>query len=211
MFALIGTAASRSEAREEFPLKGLMSLSVMKGIFVRGAAVMCAVILFPLILNSSPAQARMQDERGAFERVAGQDAGGPDDRRRSLMQRLNLAREQIERIKAIREENKEEWRATRQRLRQAQRALDDAIYSDSADEAVIEARSQEVASAQTALVRMRAMTELKIRRVLTREQLNTLRSLRQQRAAERRRRLPSEDQQGRPRWRRGEPFRGQRP
>ena len=108
---------------------------------------------------------------------------------RGLRERLNLLPDQIEQIKAIREQNREQWRAARQRAHQAQRALDEAIYSDNADEALIETRTREVADAQTAMVRMRALTELKIRRILTPEQLNTLRALRQQRAAERERRM----------------------
>ena len=115
--------------------------------------------------------------------------GGHGDRFQGLKERLNLSSDQIQQIKAIREQNNQQWRAARQRLRQAQRALDEAIYSDNADEALIETHTREVAEAQTALMRMRALTELKIRRVLTQEQLNALRTLRQQRAAEREQRL----------------------
>jgi hypothetical protein len=50
---------------------------------------------------------------------------------------------------------------------------------------LIEERAREVGAAQAAVARMRAVTELKIRRVMTPEQLNTLRTMRAQaRAAE---------------------------
>ena len=69
-------------------------------------------------------------------------------------------------------------RALNQRLNQARRALDEAIYSDAVDEALIEQRARDVAEAQAALVRLRAQTELRVRRVLTPEQLQTFRRLR---------------------------------
>lgn len=104
---------------------------------------------------------------------------------------LNLAPEQVREIRAIRRANRLEWQAARRRVREALGALDQAIYSDGASEAVIEQRSREVAEAQAAEVHLRAMTELSIRRVLTPEQLDTFRKVRNQhrlRAAEERRR-----------------------
>ena len=76
------------------------------------------------------------------------------------------------------------------RLNQARRALDEAIYADALDEALVEQRAREVAEAQAAVVRNRAQTELRVRRVLTPEQLQTFRDLRfrarQQKRIERR-------------------------
>jgi preprotein translocase subunit SecD len=59
-------------------------------------------------------------------------------------------------------------------------ALDEAIESENATEALVEQRSQELAEAQAAVTRLRAVTELRIRRVLTPEQLSKLRALKQQ-------------------------------
>lgn len=97
-----------------------------------------------------------------------------------LIRRLNLTPEQIKSIREIREQNAEEFRQNRQRLMRAQRGLDEAIYADNVEEADIEARAREVATAQTAVARHRALTELRIRRVLTSEQLNLLRRFRQE-------------------------------
>lgn len=99
---------------------------------------------------------------------------------------LGLTPDQRAKIRAIRERNKEERQLTTERLRNAQQALDEAIYADDASEAVVEERARELAAAQTANMRLRALTELSIRRVLTPEQLNALRALRL-RQAERRR------------------------
>lgn len=96
------------------------------------------------------------------------------------IRQLNLTAEQVEKIRAIREQNKDERFALNQRLRRAQLALDDAIQADNSSEASIEQRAHELADAQAAATRMRAITEIRIRRVLTPEQLTKLRALRQQ-------------------------------
>ena len=96
------------------------------------------------------------------------------------IRQLNLTADQVEKIRAIREQNKDERFALNQRLRRAQRALDDAIQADNSSEALIEERAHELADAQAAATRMRAITEIRIRRVLTPEQLIKLRALRQQ-------------------------------
>jgi hypothetical protein len=57
-------------------------------------------------------------------------------------------------------------------------ALEDALDADYPNEALIEQRVKEVAEAQVAQVRMRALQEVRIRRVLTPAQQATLRELR---------------------------------
>jgi Spy/CpxP family protein refolding chaperone len=96
---------------------------------------------------------------------------------------LKLTPDQLEKIRAITEQNRVEGQPIRRRVNQAQRALEEAIYSDNVNESEIEQRARELAEAQAAQVRMRAMTELSIRRVLTPEQLNTFRAIRQEQAA----------------------------
>jgi Spy/CpxP family protein refolding chaperone len=127
---------------------------------------------------------------GAGARAQGGDTPQPNEveRRQNMRNRgrrdplraLNLTVDQLQQIRAIREESKDEWRAIRERLAQAYSALDDAIYSDNVNEALIAERAREVGVAQAAVARMRSLTELKIRRVLTPEQLNTLRTMRRE-------------------------------
>ena len=92
---------------------------------------------------------------------------------------LNLSPEQRERIRAIREQMRDERAAINQRLRETNRALQEELDSDNPNDAVVEQRLRDVAEAQAASTRMRVMTEMKVRRVLTREQIATLRTLRQ--------------------------------
>ncbi|HEU4477896.1 MAG TPA: Spy/CpxP family protein refolding chaperone, partial [Pyrinomonadaceae bacterium] len=92
---------------------------------------------------------------------------------------LNLSPEQRERIRAIREETRGERAAINQRLRETNWALEEVLDSDNPSEAVVEKHLRDVAEAQAASLRMRIATEMKVRRVLTPDQLTTLRTLRQ--------------------------------
>lgn len=131
------------------------------------------LLLFPLCLK---ADAQEQDEPQARRQASPQQpAPGLN-----LMQRLNLTREQRQQLREIRRQSDAELRADTRRVRLARRALDEAIYADAVDDALIEQRARELSTAQTALVHLRATTELKVRRILTDEQLRLFRNLRQQ-------------------------------
>lgn len=99
---------------------------------------------------------------------------------------LNLTPDQIQKIRTINAELKEQRQAAIQRLRQAQRALNEAIESQTPNEALIDQRSQEVAEAQAATIRIRSLTEARVLQVLTPEQRIRLREMRQRNQALRR-------------------------
>jgi Spy/CpxP family protein refolding chaperone len=105
------------------------------------------------------------------------------------IQQLNLTPEQREQIRSIRENNRADRAAINEQLREANRALEEALNSDNPDEALVEQRLRSVAEAQAASTRMRVLTEIRIRRVLTLEQRNILRSLQQQARESRRERM----------------------
>lgn len=144
----------------------------------------CALsLLFIIFVNAQAwaqggdaAQEEQQQQNDATASPGARDGG----RRVDPLRALNLSPDQLREIRAIREQNREEWRAVRLRLAEAHRALDEAVYADQINENLIEERAREVGAAQAAVARMRAITELKIRRVMTPEQLNTLRAMRQQ-------------------------------
>ena len=92
---------------------------------------------------------------------------------------LNLSPEQRERIRAIREEQRDERAAVNQRLRETNRALEQVLDSENPSDAEIERHLRDIAAAQAASLRMRVATEMKVRKVLTPDQLATLRALRQ--------------------------------
>ena len=107
---------------------------------------------------------------------------------------LNLTPEQREKIRGIREEMREERATINLRLRETNRALEEALDSDNPNDATVEKLIRELAEAQAASLHMRISTEIKVRRVLTPEQLATLRALRQNaRDARRGRQLEKND------------------
>lgn len=149
----------------------------MKTMTRRPLAAACGFAFALLFTPATGARAQNPPAAPAQEGAAAQ--ANPNDPVSLLMQ-LNLSPDQIAQMRAIQSENGPQARVLNQRLNQARRALDEAIYSDEVDEALIEQRAREVAEAQAALVRLRAQTELRVRRVLTPEQLQTFRQLRRQ-------------------------------
>jgi len=101
---------------------------------------------------------------------------------------LGLTPAQIQSIRAINLELKDERQAAGMKLRQAQRALTDAIESPTPNESLIEQRSREVAAAQANTIRLRSLTEARILQILTPEQRTRLREMRQRNLALRRER-----------------------
>jgi Spy/CpxP family protein refolding chaperone len=108
------------------------------------------------------------------------------------VRQLNLTAEQREQIRSIREQSKSERAAINQRVAEANRALETALDGENPDEALVEQRVRDVAAAQAAAMRMRILTEVRIRRVLTPEQRVLLRSLQRQAKEMRRDRLQNE-------------------
>ena len=149
----------------------------LKNLFTveRLAVVFCglALLLFPLCATAG---AQEPNEPEAPQQASPQNPA----RALNLMQRLNLTPEQRRQLREIRRQSEPELRDLARRLRLARRALDEAIYGSAADEALVEQRSRELAVLQNLLAHHRALTELKVRRVLTDEQLRLFRRLRQE-------------------------------
>lgn len=168
----------------------------MKLIKVETARGVIILTLFLLLLAFTPPLALGQEETGPPPPGQGdQWRPNPED---DLVRRLNLTPDQIDRIREIRERNREARRAIGERIREARMALDRAIYMENADESVIERRASALAEAQAAQIRLQAMTELGIRRILTPEQLETFRALRQRAERDRRDRRRFGDGRGMP-------------
>jgi Spy/CpxP family protein refolding chaperone len=98
----------------------------------------------------------------------------------ALLRRLNLTPEQVGQLRAIRQQHQLEARPLLRRLNQARRALDEAIYADGLNEELIRERSREVAEAQAAVLRLNTLVEVRVRRILTAEQLQRFRDLRRE-------------------------------
>jgi Spy/CpxP family protein refolding chaperone len=112
------------------------------------------------------------------------DLQGPDDRRGdgrpNLLAELNLTPEQVQQIRQFNIERRPQMQAAQRRHREANLALDAAIYADTVNEAEVQARLRELQAAQAELARLRFESELAIRKVLTPEQLTKFREIRRQ-------------------------------
>ena len=106
--------------------------------------------------------------------------GYAQDAPADTIEQLRLTPEQRQKIRMVFEETKLERQRINRRLREANVALDQALDVEPTDQNLIEQRLNELAAAQSAQMRMRIQTELKIRRELLPEQLATLRQLRLQ-------------------------------
>jgi Spy/CpxP family protein refolding chaperone len=102
------------------------------------------------------------------------------EKRPQLIQQLDLSPEQIQKIRGIHRETREQMRAATQRLQQARRDLDAAIYAEESTASEVEQRSKALSDAQTEVTKLRAKTEFRIRQILTPEQLIRFRELRKQ-------------------------------
>ena len=95
---------------------------------------------------------------------------------------LGLTQDQIQKIRLINSELRDQRQQAGLRLRQARRALADAVESPTPDEALISQRSREMAEAQATTIRLRSLTEARILQVLTPDQRIRLREVQRNRA-----------------------------
>jgi Spy/CpxP family protein refolding chaperone len=102
------------------------------------------------------------------------------DRPFKIFQELGLSREQIQQIRRINQERKPIMQNAQRNWRQANRALDLAIYADDSTEEQVKELTKQAQIAQSELLKERTLTEFLIRKVLTAEQLVKFRELREQ-------------------------------
>lgn len=105
---------------------------------------------------------------------------GDRGRRPNLLAELGLSPEQRQQIRRLNADKKLIVRDAQQRLREANRNLDRAIYADNVNEAEVQARLKDVQTAQAELIKIRFTNELAVRKILTGEQIAKFRALRQQ-------------------------------
>lgn len=96
-----------------------------------------------------------------------------------LLQELGLTQQQIQQIRRINAARRPIMQAAQQKSRQANRNLDAAIYADEPNEELVKERTKEASLAQTEVIKERTITEFMIRKVLTPEQLQKFRELRE--------------------------------
>lgn len=131
-----------------------------------------AVFAAFMVIGVSAQSATPSPSRENQSRPQGQD-------RRNLFRELGLTKEQRDQIRELRMSDREEVFAAQQKLREANKALDIAIYADSLNEQMIELRISERNQAQAEVNRLKTMSELNLRKLLTPEQLSKFREIRE--------------------------------
>lgn len=140
-----------------------------------------------LLLAGAFAQAKAQTPAAPQNPVQAEQAQpGQANQIPNLQEALNLTPAQIQKWRAINAELKDEQQAANQRLRQARRALADAIESPTPNEELIKQRAHELSEAQAATTQLQALKEARVLQVLTPEQRIRLREMRQRNQALRR-------------------------
>lgn len=104
----------------------------------------------------------------------------------ALIDQLNLTPDQIQKWRAVNQNLKSDQQAATMRLRQARRALADAVEAPSPNEEVIKQRAHEVSEAQASIIQLQALREARMLQILTPEQRIKLREIRQRQQALRR-------------------------
>lgn len=177
----------------------------MKKIHIYGLLFIAVITLFtvPAFAQVGPPPEEMRDGPPPPDGPRGR--GGD---RGKMLRDLGLSREQLQQIRKMNQERKPVMDAAHRRMAEANKALDQAIYADTLNEAEIESRLKEVHAAQNELNRLRYMNELQVRKVLTPEQLVKFREMREKferirenirdRVEDRRQSPPRDGQPGRP-------------
>lgn len=116
--------------------------------------------------------------------ASAQDAPAPErefaaDARPNLLKELGLSPDQVRRIRRTNQARRPLMEVAGQRLRDANRALDMAIYTDTLDENDVAARLRELQLAQAEVAKIRYQGELALRKVLSPEQLVKFREIRE--------------------------------
>ena len=163
---------SARESRQDKTMKTKTRLSV--------SSTIAAVVL---ILAGTIAGAQTPQPQNSPETVQAQQQQNAQANAAANLRMLNLTPDQIQRIRDINLELKDQRQTAAMKLRQAQRALAEAVESPTPDEAVIAQRSREVAEAQSNTIRLRSVTEARVLQVLTPEQRTRLKEIRQQNLA----------------------------
>ena len=97
--------------------------------------------------------------------------------RQQIMREIGITQDQQVRIREILRSHEDERIASNRRLREARRALDQAVMNSQFDEGLIQRRSEDLAAAQVSHTKLQAKIRTDVRRVLTTDQVNKFNQL----------------------------------
>lgn len=111
---------------------------------------------------------------------------GPSTKSIEVLRELNLTLEQVRRIREVNRKFRPQILQAREKLQKANDSLNEAIYADSLNEKLVEERLKAFQEAYSNLTRLRIEAEVELRKILTQEQLEKFRQIRQKNPERRR-------------------------
>jgi Spy/CpxP family protein refolding chaperone len=108
----------------------------------------------------------------------------------NLQAELGLTPDQIQKWRALNQELRPSEVAGNMKVREAKRALADAMEAPTPNEDLIKQRAKELADAQSAMTQLQALRQARVLQILTPEQRVKLREIREKNRVDRRANLP---------------------
>lgn len=128
-----------------------------------------------------------------------QDEQGPPPERpmehMNILRDLGLSQDQVRQMRLINQDVRTKRQTARKRMNEASRNLDQAVYADTVDDALITQQLKEFQNAQGEMAKVNFENELAIRKVLTPEQLVRFREIRQNFQRQRQNRIENRELQ----------------
>ena len=129
----------------------------------------------------NPGRVNNRIPNGRIDRRAGNDAKLANNRQvrmqQQIMREIGISQDQQVRIREILRSHEDARIASNRRLREARRALDQAVMSAQFDETLIQRRAEDLAGAQVSHTKLQSRIRTEVRRVLTTEQVNKFNQL----------------------------------
>ena len=130
---------------------------------------------------SAQAQTTITPQTETQDKPAAQPTPTPN-----LQQELNLTPDQIQKWRALNQELRPQEVAGTVRVKEARRALTEAMESPAPNEELIKQRAKELADAQSAMTQLNALRQARVLQILTPEQRVKLKEIRERNQALRR-------------------------
>jgi Spy/CpxP family protein refolding chaperone len=140
-------------------------------------SILLLIAVFTITVSVSAQSGPPRDgQRPDGQRPMGPPPDGPPEGQRppdrmALFRVLGLSQDQVRQIRQMNQARRPLMDAARDRLHEANRRLDEAIYADTVNEEEVQIRLKEAQAAQSEMTRLKFMGELEMRKVLTPEQL----------------------------------------
>jgi len=142
---------------------------------------LAAFLVIAAAFAATNAQTSTTSQSESQDKAAAQPSPTPN-----LQQELNLTPDQIQKWRALNQELRPQEVAGTMRVREARRALTEAMESPTPNEELIKQRAKDLADAQSAMTQLQALRQARVLQILTPDQRIKLKEIRERNQALRR-------------------------